>query len=105
MSKVKTAYFCQVCGYESAKWTGKCPSCGQWNTMVEELIQKDSKKTAVNDWESYHENNGTQKRTRHLNEIETKDSPRLITVDGELNRVLGGGIVREVLFLLRVNQA
>ena len=92
MAKVKTAYFCQVCGNESAKWTGKCPSCGQWNTMVEELIQKDNKK-AANDWDDYHESNGSTKRTRHLNEIETKDRARLQTVDAELNRVLGGGIV------------
>jgi DNA repair protein RadA/Sms len=66
MAKVKTAYFCQVCGNESAKWTGKCPSCGQWNTMVEELIQKDNKKTS-NDWDDYREN-GTAKKTRHLNQ-------------------------------------
>ena len=92
MAKVKTAYFCQVCGYESAKWTGKCPSCGQWNTMVEELIQKETKK-AANDWDDYHENNGTTKRTRHLNEVESKQRPRLQTIDAELNRVLGGGIV------------
>jgi DNA repair protein RadA/Sms len=60
--------------------------------MVEELIQKDNKK-AANDWDDYHETNGTTKRTRHLNEIETKDRARLQTVDAELNRVLGGGIV------------
>ncbi|HUC80553.1 MAG TPA: DNA repair protein RadA [Flavisolibacter sp.] len=92
MAKVKTAYFCQVCGYESAKWTGKCPSCGQWNTMVEELIQKDTKK-AGNDWDDYHENNRATKKTRHLNEVESKERPRLQTIDAELNRVLGGGIV------------
>ncbi|HYO21193.1 MAG TPA: DNA repair protein RadA [Flavisolibacter sp.] len=92
MAKVKTAYFCQVCGNESAKWTGKCPSCGQWNTMVEELIQKDNNKKAANEWDDYHEN-GSTKKTRHLNEIETKDRARLQTIDAELNRVLGGGIV------------
>jgi DNA repair protein RadA/Sms len=92
MSKVKTAYFCQNCGYESAKWLGKCPSCQQWNTFVEELIQKDTKKAAVNDWTSYNDKE-TTKRTRHLNEVETKESPRLLSADAELNRVLGGGIV------------
>jgi len=92
MAKVKTAYFCQVCGYESAKWTGKCPSCGQWNTMVEELIQKDTKK-AANDWNDYRENGSSNKKTRHLNEVETKDRSRMLTIDAELNRVLGGGIV------------
>ena len=44
MSKVKTGFFCQNCGYESTKWSGKCPGCQQWNTFVEELIQKDTKK-------------------------------------------------------------
>jgi len=41
MSKVKTAFFCQNCGYETVKWLGQCPSCGQWNTFVEELIPKE----------------------------------------------------------------
>ena len=99
MAKVKTAYFCQVCGYESAKWVGKCPSCGQWNTMVEELIQKDTKK-ATNDWDDYRENGSSTKKTRHLNEVETKDRPRLTTVDAELNRVLGGGIVPGSIILV-----
>jgi DNA repair protein RadA/Sms len=92
MSKVKTAYFCQNCGYESAKWLGKCPGCQQWNTFVEELIQKDNKKGSTNDWTSYIDKD-TTKRTRHLNEVETKESPRLLSSDAELNRVLGGGIV------------
>ena len=92
MSKVKTAYFCQNCGYESAKWLGRCPSCQQWNTFVEELIQKDVRKSTTNDWSGYTEN-GSTKKTRHLNEVETKESPRLQAADGELNRVLGGGIV------------
>ena len=92
MSKVKTAYFCQNCGYESAKWLGKCPSCQQWNTFVEELIQKDTKKAGANDWTAYNDKE-TTKRTRHLNEVETKESPRLLAADTELNRVLGGGIV------------
>jgi DNA repair protein RadA/Sms len=92
MSKIKTAYFCQNCGYESAKWLGKCPSCNQWNTFVEELIQKDNKKTSANDWQSYHADTST-KKTQLLNTIITKDTPRITTSDTELNRVLGGGIV------------
>lgn len=99
MSKVKTAYFCQNCGYESAKWLGKCPSCQQWNTFVEELIQKDTKKSAANDWTSYIEN-GTTKRTRHLNEVEIAEAPRMLSADVELNRVLGGGIVPGSLVLV-----
>src|SRR5215210_5006568 len=92
MPKVRTAYFCQNCGYESAKWLGKCPSCQQWNTFVEELIQKDVRKSTTSDWRGYTEN-GSTKKIRHLNEVETKDSPRILTTDSELNRVLGGGIV------------
>ncbi len=99
MSKIKTAYFCQVCGNDSTKWTGKCPSCGQWNTLVEELVQQDDKKGAANDWDLYNEKSST-KKTRHINEIETGDTPRIHTVDGELNRVLGGGIVPGSLVLV-----
>ncbi|HVG42496.1 MAG TPA: DNA repair protein RadA, partial [Chitinophagaceae bacterium] len=91
MSKVKTAYFCQNCGYESTKWSGKCPSCQQWNTFVEELIQKETKKGG-NEWQEY-VGEPLSKKTRLLNEVRTEDTPRLITADGELNRVLGGGIV------------
>jgi len=93
MSKVKTAYFCQNCGHESAKWAGKCPGCQQWNTFVEELIQKDAKKDVATDWQSYHGVTGAVKKTRALHEVQTKDQPRVITTDSELNRVLGGGIV------------
>src|SRR4051812_5575190 len=99
MSKVKTAYFCQNCGYESAKWLGKCPSCQQWNCFVEELIQKDVKKSSSNDWQSYHEN-GTTKKTQTLHEIKANETPRLFTSDQELNRVLGGGIVPGSLVLI-----
>ena len=92
MSKVKTAYFCQNCGYESAKWSGKCPSCQQWNTFVEELVQKDSKKSAPSDWQNY-SGEVVIKKTLALHEVITTDSPRIVTTDQELNRVLGGGIV------------
>ncbi len=92
MSKIKTAYFCQSCGYESTKWVGKCPSCQQWNTFIEELIQKDAKKQTANDWQSYHSDN-SPKKTLALNEVITKEAYRVETSDKELNRVLGGGIV------------
>ncbi|MGZ8509641.1 MAG: DNA repair protein RadA [Chitinophagaceae bacterium] len=91
MSKVKTAYFCQNCGYESVKWVGQCPSCGQWNTFVEELIQKEASKNN-NDWKNYHEEKRSNK-TISLNEIKSSEEKRLLTADPELNRVLGGGIV------------
>ena len=91
MSKVKTAFFCQNCGYESVKWVGQCPSCGQWNTFVEELIQKETTKNN-NDWKNYHEEKRINK-TISLNEIKSSEEKRLLTADPELNRVLGGGIV------------
>lgn len=92
MSKVKTAYFCQNCGYESTKWSGKCPSCQQWNTFIEEIIQKESKKSSGADWQTYH-GDSRLKKTQSLQDIKINDTPRLITTDSELNRVLGGGIV------------
>ncbi len=91
MSKAKSAFFCQNCGYESVKWVGQCPSCGQWNVFVEEIIQKETTKTN-NDWENYHDDKKKNK-TLSLSEIKTTEEPRLITADRELNRVLGGGIV------------
>lgn len=92
MPKVKTAYFCQNCGNESAKWLGKCPACLEWNTFVEELLQKDQKKSGANDWKSYNGEN-TSKKIHALHEVVTKEIPRINTNDVELNRVLGGGIV------------
>jgi DNA repair protein RadA/Sms len=99
MSKVKTAYFCQNCGYESAKWVGKCPSCQQWNSFVEEVIQKETKKSSSTDWQSYNGDTIT-KKTQALHEIRTQDTPRLVTTDVELNRVLGGGIVPGSIVLI-----
>lgn len=92
MSKIRTAYFCQNCGYESAKWLGKCPACQQWNSFVEEVVQKEVKKSSSSSWQSYNgETSG--KKIQALHEVKTKDTPRLDTNDQELNRVLGGGIV------------
>ena len=98
MPKVKSAFFCQNCGYESTKWLGKCPGCQQWNTFVEELIQKDLNKNA-NSWQEY-SNDTSSKKTQSLQSIKTKESPRLITPDTELNRVLGGGIVPGSIILI-----
>lgn len=94
MSKVKTAYFCQNCGYESTKWLGKCPSCQQWNTFVEELIQKEDKKAKGNDWQAYHEvPQNAGRKVQPLHTVQTQATERVATADAELNRVLGGGIV------------
>nr|WP_295933562.1 DNA repair protein RadA [uncultured Dyadobacter sp.] len=95
MAKARTAYFCQECGYNSPKWVGRCPSCGEWNTFVQEVIEKEDKKTSVS-WKSVNLAN----RPRAIAEIVYENEPRIGTADGELNRVLGGGIVRGSLVLI-----
>ena len=91
MSKTKTAFFCQNCGYESVKWVGQCPSCSKWNTFVEEIIQK-TLPQSNNGWKDYH-GEGRKSKTVTLHEIISSEEKRLITTDEELNRVMGGGIV------------
>lgn len=98
MSKVKTSFFCQNCGYESTKWVGKCPSCSQWNTFVEEVVQKENNKNE-NGWNDYNEIKRTTK-TVALSEITSSEEKRITTTDVELNRVLGGGIVPGSLVLI-----
>src|SRR5579863_10462512 len=98
MSKIKTAFFCSNCGYESAKWSGKCPSCEQWNTLVEEVITKDNK-LAEAEWRNF----STEKkemRTISLTEVVSAEEKRIVTRDVELNRVLGGGIVTGSIVLV-----
>lgn len=93
MAKTKTAYFCQNCGNESPKWIGKCPSCGEWNTYVEEIVvkQKDH---------SYSKRERETTRPSKLRDIEIGQNIRIDTHDQEFNRVLGGGIVPGSLILL-----
>src|SRR6186713_992747 len=91
MSKVKKAFFCQNCGYESVKWIGQCPSCNQWNSFVEEIIQKETPKS--NGWENYNETAERANKTIQLSEIKSNEEKRMMTGDDELDRVLGGGIV------------
>src|SRR6187397_3436425 len=91
MSKVKKAFFCQNCGYESVKWIGQCPSCNQWNSFVEEIIQKETPKS--NGWQHYNEPAERTNKTIQLSEIKSTEEKRMMTGDDELNRVLGGGIV------------
>jgi DNA repair protein RadA/Sms len=97
MAKVKAAFFCQNCGYESVKWLGQCPSCGQWNTFVEELIQKETKNS--NGWKDYSSDRRTNKLVA-LEEIKSMEETRWVTADPELNRVLGGGIVPGTIVLV-----
>jgi len=93
MAKVKTAYFCQNCGHETPKWLGKCPSCQEWNTFVEEIVEKNNSEVVAF---------STSKRNAKpqvLQEIQHQDHPRIELIDNELNRVLGGGIVPGSLIL------
>lgn len=98
MSKSKSAFFCQSCGYESAKWTGKCPSCNNWNTFVEEVIIKGSDKKENYEWNEY---NGVGKlKTISINSVSSAEEKRIVTADAEVNRVLGGGIVMGSIVLV-----
>ncbi|MFB0947402.1 MAG: DNA repair protein RadA [Spirosomataceae bacterium] len=99
MAKIKTAYFCQSCGYNSPKWLGKCPSCGEWSTMVEEVVTKSEPEKG--DWK-FTDSGGVKKavKPKNLNEITTHERYRIVTDDNELNRVLGGGIVPGSLVLI-----
>ncbi len=99
MSKTKSSFFCQNCGYESVKWVGQCPSCGQWNMFVEELVHKETGKKADSGWDDYNEEKRTAK-TISLRDIKSGEEKRLPTTDAELNRVLGGGIVPGSLVLI-----
>ena len=98
MSKVKKAFFCQNCGYESVKWIGQCPSCNQWNSFVEEIIQKETSKN--NGWGNYNETTERTNKTIQLNEIKSSEEKRILTTDDELNRVLGGGVVPGSIILV-----
>ncbi|MEO6948592.1 MAG: DNA repair protein RadA [Ginsengibacter sp.] len=100
MSKTKTAFFCSNCGQESTKWVGKCPSCGEWNTFVEEVIVKGTdKEKASEEWKQYSGLSGGVK-TISLQEVISGEDKRIVTEDSELNRVLGGGIVAGSLVLV-----
>lgn len=99
MSKTKSAFFCQSCGYESAKWLGKCPSCNQWNSFVEEVVVKGNDKlTSKENWDSY--GDGKKLKTVSINDVSSAEEKRLVTTDTELNRVLGGGIVAGSIVLV-----
>ncbi len=97
MAKSRTTYFCQSCGYESAKWLGKCPSCNQWNTFVEEVIEKAS--TTIPEWRTSSTTRRNNKAAA-IHQIVYKEEARIKTADQELNRVLGSGIVAGSLVLI-----
>ncbi|HEY0741476.1 MAG TPA: DNA repair protein RadA [Chryseosolibacter sp.] len=97
MAKSKTVFYCQSCGYESAKWLGKCPSCNSWNSFAEEVVAK--AETTKNEWRQ-DSIKQKQAKPRTLNEIETSRDIRWDSGDNELNRVLGGGVVPGSLILI-----
>jgi len=96
MSKVKTSFFCQNCGAQYAKWQGQCNSCKEWNTIAEEIIQKEEKVS----WKAPTSEAKKATRPLKIHEIDSTREIRMDTFDGELNRVLGGGIVPGSLILL-----
>jgi len=98
--KDKTVFVCTECGFDSPKWSGKCPSCGMWNTMVEKTIRADkpSATTSLRKSASGLKEDTPQPET--LDRIETTEEPRIDMVDSELNRVLGGGLVQGSIVLL-----
>lgn len=93
MSKVKTAYFCQNCGHETPKWLGKCPSCEEWNSFVEEIVEKNIPQVVA------FSKSGKSAAPIAIQDIEKVEHQRVNLMDSELNRVLGGGLVAGSLIL------
>jgi DNA repair protein RadA/Sms len=96
MSKLKTTFFCQNCGAQYPKWQGQCNSCKEWNTIAEEIIQKEEKAS----WKPTTSETKRVSKPLKIKEIDSAQEVRMDSTDGELNRVLGGGIVPGSLILL-----
>lgn len=92
-NKIKTSWFCTSCGNESPKWMGRCPACGQWNTMVEEKVATGGVKTSTAALNS-------DRRPEKLSEVDFSEDRRISLGIGELDRVLGGGLVEGSLVLI-----
>lgn len=93
MAKLKKSFFCRNCGYESTKWVGRCPACGEWNTFVEEVVTKEPTHPA-------HRSERSDNRPIPVREIEHQNFTRIDLGNGEVNRVLGGGLVPGSIILL-----
>ena len=93
MAKEKVIYYCQSCGAESSKWMGQCPACKEWNTLVEEVVSSKKGARSVNRQE-------IKAKVTKLKDIETTKEERIRTKIGELDRVLGGGIVSGSMILV-----
>ncbi|GGD18307.1 DNA repair protein RadA [Flavobacterium orientale] len=96
MAKIKTSFFCQNCGTQFSKWQGQCHACSEWNTIVEEVIQKEEK----SGWKPSSSEVKKAPKPLRISDIDSSQEIRLDTTDGELNRVLGGGLVPGSLTLL-----
>jgi DNA repair protein RadA/Sms len=94
MAKTKTAFFCKNCGNQSATWLGKCPVCHEWNTYVEEVIvtKEDRKKS--------YQNKDNKPVPKPVHDVSTEEEERISTLNGELARVLGGGLVPGSIVLI-----
>ena len=93
--KRKTRYVCQQCGYDSLQWLGRCPGCGSWNTLVEEVIPEELPKGG-----GLRLGLSDAQKPQPIAEVETRDLPRFSTGSGELDRVLGGGVIPGSLVLI-----
>ncbi len=96
MPKTKTTFFCQNCGTQHAKWAGQCTACKQWNTIVEEVIQKEEKRT----WKTPSNTDKKVSKPLKIQEIEFDAEERFLTRNKELDTVLGGGLVKGSVTLL-----
>ncbi|MCO4818903.1 MAG: DNA repair protein RadA [Bacteroidetes bacterium] len=99
MAKSKTVFFCQNCGASSPKWIGNCPSCKQWNTYVEEVVEKTSTQS-VPAWVDNQEEKTKKSSPKLITSLQSGPEQRIETTDAELNRVLGGGVVFGSLVLI-----
>ena len=93
MAKKKTAYVCQECGYDTLKWLGRCPGCGAWNTMVEEVIAPQTSS-------GLRLGLSTSAKPESIENVLVEDMPRFLTGSGELDRVLGGGVIPGSMVLI-----
>jgi len=96
MAKTKTTFFCQNCGTQHAKWVGQCGACKEWNTIVEEVLQKEEKRS----WKQAKTGRGIVNKPLKIIDIQTNPEERIITNNKELDTVLGGGLVKGSVILL-----
>jgi DNA repair protein RadA/Sms len=95
MAKTKTVFFCKNCGTEHSKWMGKCSGCGEWNTLIEEVKAKQTKAQS-----GYQPANRERNRPQKVREVKRDQSQRVDLLNDEVNRVLGGGLVKGSLVLV-----